>query len=375
MPNCSLKSFLQLNAVFVVSLLAVSSLAAQVVKPLPVSVGGRVAIKNENNQAQYIYSWPGTYFEASFTGASVDIRLDDSVNMLNITVDKETPIVLNKPGKINYSLKNLGEGIHKVRVEKRTESYSRTATFHGFFIPESQTAITAEKLKRKIEFIGDSFTLGYGNTATGRECSNEQVFLTTDTQAAFGPLVAKYFNAQYQVNAFSGQGVVRNYKGSDPETSLILKYPYVFNYGDILYYDDWSPQIIAIILGANDFNTPLESHERWKTRDALQKDFVATYEKFVLSLRKQHPSANIFLVSPDNSTSEVTAQISRVVDNLKEKGERKVLLHVTDVTLGLTGCAWHASAEDHKKVAGLFIDYLEKNPSLWGVDPALRSGN
>ncbi|MES2826252.1 MAG: SGNH/GDSL hydrolase family protein [Pseudomonadota bacterium] len=365
MPSDLLKLFLKLIAVFVICFLAVSSLASQVVKPLPMIVGGRVAITNENNRAQYIYSWPGTYFEASFTGASVDIHLDDSVNMLHIVVDKKAPIVLNKPGKINYSLKNLGEGIHKVRVEKRTESYSRTATFHGFFIPESQKVLTTEKPKRKIEFIGDSFTLGYGNTSTSRQCSNEQVFLTTDTQVAFGSLVAKHFNAQYQINAFSGQGIVRNYKGSDPETSLILKYPYVFNYGDIVYKDDWSPQIIAIILGTNDFNTPLEPHERWKTRETLQKDFVATYEKFVLSLRKQHPTANIFLVSPDNSTSEVTAQISRVADNLKIKGEHKVLLQVTDITLGLTGCAWHASVEDHKKVASLFIDFLEKNPSLW----------
>ena len=343
------------NVAVFLFLLSLTSFASFAVKPLPTVVGGRVAIQDKN---QYIYSWPGTYFESAFYGNSIDLHLNDSINMLNIVVDNKPPIVLNKPGKTNYSLNNLGEGLHKIRLEKRTESFSATATFEGFFIPQSQKEIVLEQPKRKIEFIGDSFTVGYGNTSTTRECSNEQAYLTTNTQLAFGPLVAKHFNAQYQINAVSGQGVVRNYKGSNPETSMVAKYPFVFNYGDRVYKSDWSPNIIVIILGINDFNSPLDTNEKWKTREALQSDFVMTYEKFVFSLRKNNPSASIFLISPEKAGSEVAIQISHVADRLREIGEKELLFKVPDITLNKTGCAWHASIEDHQNVANMFIEYM-----------------
>ena len=47
---------------------------------------------------------------------------------------------------------------------------------------------------------------------------------TTDTQQAFGPLLAKRLDADYRVNAFSGHGIVRNYDGNSPGDSLPKRY-------------------------------------------------------------------------------------------------------------------------------------------------------
>ena len=95
----SLKRLTQLWIAGPFILLSASSFATQVTKPLPLVVGGRMFITTDNNHKKYTYSWPGVYFEASFTGNDVDVHLDDSSDMLNIVVDSKEPIVLTRPGK------------------------------------------------------------------------------------------------------------------------------------------------------------------------------------------------------------------------------------------------------------------------------------
>ncbi len=347
-------------------LLTTNSFAAQAVKPLPLLVGGRVLVTTENNQKKYTYSWPGVYFEASFTGNDVDLHLNDSSNMLNVVVDDKVLTVLTRPGKTVYSLYGLGSGTHTIRLEKRTETFADKGSFEGFYIPQSEKAISLIQPARRIEFIGDSFTVGYGDTSAVRECTKDEIFSTTNTQVAFGPLVAKYFNAQYQINARSGLGIVRNAGGGNPETSFVSEYPYALSDHVEAYRDKWLPQVVIVVLGINDFNTPLNPNEKWKTREALQNDFVSTYTRFVMSIRKQHPKTHIILISPGDPSSEVTAQITRVVDELKKQGENKVTFKVSDTPLELTGCQYHASAKDHQTVANRIIYYIEKNPILWG---------
>src|SRR5690606_16277784 len=106
---------------------------------------------------------------------------------------------------------------------------SNTGRFLGFYTPAKNHALAGPKRKRSIEFIGDSFTVGYGNTSPSQECSNEEVYATTNSQLAFGPLVAKHFNADYQINASSGFGIVRNYNGSSPDKNLIGLYPFTLH--------------------------------------------------------------------------------------------------------------------------------------------------
>ena len=132
-----------------------------------------------------------------------------------------------------------------------------------------------------------------------------------------------------------------------------------------VYRDKWSPQIVIVLLGVNDFSTPLNQNEKWKTRVALQDEFVSAYEKFVLSIRKKYPKAHIFLISPDSPASEVTRQITRVVEALKMQGENKVIFKTPDVSLELTSCQYHPSAKDHSVVAKQMIDFIEKDPSVW----------
>jgi lysophospholipase L1-like esterase len=248
-----------------------------------------------------------------------------------------------------------------VRLEKITETQSSTGRFHGFYSDDKPADLP--KRKRRIEFIGDSFTVGYGNTSSSRECTTEEVYATTNSQLSFGPLVAKHFNADYQINASSGFGIVRNYNGTSPDKSLLKLYPYTLSTPNEKYSGKWQPQIIVIGLGTNDFSTPLNGNERWKTRAELQNDYVANYVGFVKGLHQQHPKTQFILMASDQMEGELATQINKVIAALKADGLKKID-SIIFKGLDYQGCHWHPSVKDDQLLAGLLIEYVESN-KLW----------
>lgn len=353
-------------AMFVLTIFSVPvfSLNPEDKKPLPIHYSGRVVVGELDGAPTYTYSWPGVYFEAAFTGTEVDLKLNDSNNIFNIIVDGQAPIVLTRPGRTTYSINNLTEGKHHIRLEKRTETQFGTGTFEGFFVPVNSQTITPEKPKRSIEFIGDSAVVGYGIRSPKRECREEEVFSFTDTQITYAALTAKAFSADYQINALSGFGVVRNYNGAFAENTFLSLYPYALNDKGALYQSNWSPNIIVIGLGGNDFATPLNPDEKWKTREALHDDYVKNYKDFILSLRTKHPKAHFILLSYAVAGDELETQVARVIKELKQKGVRDIGL-VTTKPVELAACHWHPSESDHKKSAEILTNYIKANPELW----------
>jgi lysophospholipase L1-like esterase len=332
---------------------------------LPVHYTGRVLLGKEGDLTTYSYSWPGVYFEAEFSGAELDIRLNDANNILGIIIDNNEPIVLNRPGKTTYSLSNLGEGKHRVRLEKRTETQGATGTFEGFYVAAKDNILTPVTRQRSIEFIGDSFSVGYANLSTSRDCDGETIFTTTNTHQTFGALTAQHFTADYQINAISGSGVVRNYNGAYPDNNFVQFYPYTLVFDKThTYQSAWSPNIIVLELGGNDFSTPLSAGERWKSREALQDAYLKNYAAFILELRQKNPQASFILLVPKIGSGELLEQHHRVIKQLNAAGEKRVHLLVTE-PMELSSCQWHPSVKDHQAVSRLLIDFINAKPDLW----------
>lgn len=331
---------------------------------IPLSSGGRVAEKlNTDGDNYYVYSWPAIYFETAFKGDSLTLKFDDPENIFQLVVDDKAPIIITKPGLSDYPIKELEDGVHHVRLEKLTETQDNTAMFKGFYSEGEPVAL--EPRSKQIEFIGDSFTVGYGNTSTTRECSDQDVFSTTNSQRAFGPLTAKYFSADYQINAYSGQGVVRNYGGGSPDTNLPARYPYTQNNQQTPYLQaDWQPQVIVIGLGTNDFSTPLNDSEKWPSREALRDDYVSKYVDFVMSLRQRSPQAEFILMASDQMDGEIANQVNRVVARLKAQGLDAVDSLIFS-GLSYSGCHWHPSVQDDVIMTDLLVEYLLDHPQIW----------
>ena len=257
----------------------------------------------------------------------------------------------------------LSDGPHVVRIEVVTESQRAPDNFGGFALARNAKALTPPRRTRQIEFIGDSHTVGYGNTSRTRSCTPDEVWATTDNSQAFGPLTAGHYHADYQINAISGRGIVRNYNGSagDP---LPVVYPYgLFDKRAVVNDKTWKPQIIVIALGTNDFSTPLNPTERWKSRDELHADFEATYVKFVQSIRAKDARV-FFILITTGGTDEMQAEVRKVVGQLNAAGESRVAFIPVN-GLSMTGCDWHPSSADDKLIEGELVRFIDADPLLW----------
>jgi lysophospholipase L1-like esterase len=355
------------NSLFLTLAVLAAASPALAEKSLPLHIGGRVA-KTPIGQG-YLHQWPGTYFEGRFRGTSLAVRVNDSVNILDIFVDGQLVRTITKPGDGQVEFTGLTDSEHSVRVEKRTEAAWTSAQFSGIFIPDSAEVLSVKPRARQIEFIGDSYTVGYGNTSPKRECPGDGVWATTQTQLAFGPLTAKHFNADYRVNAISGRGIVRNYNGS-AGLHMPEAYPNIINQENApirdsdMAADDWTPQVIVIGLGTNDFSTPLNPGEKWKTRDELQKDYVANYIAFVRELRTVNPGAYFVLMATDQANGEIQAQVAKVMAGLKANGETRVAF-VPMNGLTFEGCDWHPSTADDRKISDSLVAFLDRQPDIW----------
>jgi lysophospholipase L1-like esterase len=334
-------------------------------KPLPLEIGGRVKTDTSSDGlVSYTYSWPGVYFVGQFTGTEVEARFNDDQNYLALIVDDNAPIIFKNPGKLTYLVKDLKAGHHQIRLEKTTETQSSQGHFDGFFVGNNAQAEAAEPPKRRIEFVGDSHTVGYANTSTTRDCSWEQVFSTTNTSLAFGPVVAKHFNAAYQINASSGFGVVRNYNGTSPDKSLLSLYPYTLNDAGEMAKGDWRPQVIVIGLGTNDFSTALNAGEHWKTRDELHEDYISHYIEFIAQQHKQNPSAYLMLLSSEALNGEFTQQVEKVATQVQKDKSIKLATLIYK-GLDFSSCHWHPSVKDDQAIAKIIIDKIEQQKGIW----------
>ena len=329
---------------------------------LSVHVGGRVRAESQG----YSYQWPGVYFETHFRGSAVTLILGDSANTFNVILDGKPYMILNRPGAGAISISTLGgmEGTHTIRLEKRSETQYATGRFVGFIGLSAADPMPARA--RQIEFIGDSLTVGYGNTSAFSQCTPEQIFETTDSQQGFGPLTAKHFDADYQINAFSGLGMVRNFDGREhPKYHMPMLYERaLFDDPTPINQPNWHPQVIVIGIGGNDFSTPVRPDEPWGNAENLRADYVKTYTTFVKTLRARNPDSYIILATPPHRQEGYTGGTDDVFTAIKAGGDTKID-RVTLPELDAIGCNGHPSTRADARVADFYIKYLEDHPQLW----------
>lgn len=337
---------------FAILALALAFGGTEPASPLPVHAGGRTVAAADGSLS---FGWPGVYLEARFEGPAVRVRFDAPADHLRLSIDGKAHRVFRAPGAVDVTISGLTPGEHVVRLEKLTESQSGSSRFIAFEAPGG-TALPPRPRRHQIEFIGDSFTVGYGNTSPGTACTPQQVHALTDTSQAFGPLAASATGADYRLHAYSGYGMVRNYDGNVPGQSLPLLYPRAIP-GDAepLAAADpaWRPDEIVIGLGTNDFSTPVKAGEAWRDADALHAAYRDRYVAFVTELAARNPQARFLLLASDLFNADVNAVAARLKPGL---GARVRTLRITGFEL--TGCQSHPSLADHRLAAKLVGDAL-----------------
>ncbi|WP_234310602.1 SGNH/GDSL hydrolase family protein [Streptomyces sp. NRRL S-474] len=312
------------------------------------------------------YSWPGVYFEGRIRGTRVGIVLDDPAADYDVQVDGATIATLVTPGKTTHWVKGLPDGVHTVRLVKRNDTPWSTSAFGGFVAAPGGAVLPRPAARsRQIEFVGDSLAAGYGNLSASRDCDGEQVKRTTNADAGFGALTARRLRADYQINAYSGLGMVRNYNGGTPDVSYrtfydraLLNVP-----GDVWRNPGtWRPGLVVVHLGTNDFSTPLNPGEPW-TDETLAAAYRSAYSDFVQKLRTRYgPRTTILAVG----AGPFAGHVEQVVQERTDAGDRRVRYwRLDDTGLDYTGCHWHYSSRDHRLLADRLTSFVAGLPIRW----------
>lgn len=351
----------------------VSSVSPTPQPPAPALANAHTVGQTETAGNYVSYTWPGIYFEGRFHGTGVGIVLNDSANDYDVAIDGATVAEIVTPGQTTYWVKNLSNSDHTVRLVKRTESAWQAGQFGGFVAAAGGTLLGKPAARtRQIEFIGDSYTAGYGNQATQHDCSSiGGVTANSDADDSFGALTAHGLNADYQINAMSGMGMVRNYNGSSPGTSFRSYYGRTLQAvnNDVWFNPGtWHPQLVVVGLGINDFSTALNSGEQWSTTDQLVAAYKSAYQGFINTLRTQYGPNTLIIVSATalSNTTLFAQTAQQVVADRKAMGDRNVYYWYYDSpSLDHLGCDWHPSLHDDQVISGLLNNFIATLPLTW----------
>lgn len=349
-----------------------------------------------SNTASPTYIYPGVQVSAKFHGTSISAIIHDygngttvNGNFYKVFIDGNivTEQLLVANGEQTYLLASgLTAAEHTVRIMKITEGASGKSSFKGFVVEGGNEVLLTNPLNitKRIEFIGDSWTCGFGNLsqyASGQASMTNSNFVAEneDNYYAWGPIAARALGADYHVTATSGRGLYRNNTGSMNNT-IPLNYDNVFEDDASVQYDhSFAPDVIVIHLGTNDLASE-ENGQQFKLDDEA---FKQTYISFINKLLTLHPCANV-VICFGNSKSDAwptwTKQLTRLRNIANDVVTKYVDGNVTTLELPYTaekwtgnpaddcgyGDAWHPSKCSHEELAEKLVQKVNTMNVQWG---------
>jgi hypothetical protein len=303
-------------------------------------------------------TWSGSAIEAKFPGPSIGFCLVDGSADYDVEIDGVLDTIIRTDFDIReHQIRDdLSEDFHTIRIIRRSENHYSACTFRGFYLPDGkELAPPPEKPSRKIEFIGDSYTVGYGNESPGRVCDSDQLRAYTNTNRSFATLVTKAFHAQSIILGNSGKGMVRNYGAGDKRSPKPYPYYYDKTCGEVESvawdFSQWIPDIVVICLGTNDFST--EPHPD----DSM---YIGDYHKFIDRITGYYPDVSVVCVS--THTGPCVEYVKRVVEEQSSiYGRQNIFYAEFPESLVMDGCDYHPNIADDEAVASVLIENIMGN--------------
>lgn len=257
-------------------------------------------------------------FEGTSVGAWIDDESQKNYCMVWLDGEPGKKFQLNHENDFYTLAHDLEPGEHTVEVVRVTEGFLGLAHFKGFALDHDAEVLDWQTAHdRKIEFIGDSITCGYGV-----EANDPKEHFTPATEnfcLGYSGLTARRLDADYLVVSRSGIGMVRNYDGpyDGSDNAMPDIYPQTF-YTETepkWDFDRFTPDVVCINLGTNDFSTTGVNVD----------NYVSAYVTFAGKVLDRYPEAElVVLEGPMNNSKELRAALDRVVDQLQEQAPERV---------------------------------------------------
>ena len=372
------KTFLGLIAMFV----SMSAWAGNAKPSTTLPIEGNV-VKASNPMIQYVgrvsfaknpdvatFNFPGTTIHAAFEGTSLKMICRPMTGYFMAQVDGCEPF------KVGFNAERdsvvtvaaaLPKGIHHVKMMYVIEGLFRNPEFKGFVLDKGSKLVEAPALpERKIEFIGNSITCGYGVESI--EMTDPFEDETENHWLTYANIVSDSLKAQHTSISRSGIGVYRNYDGPKAGSTENMPWQYeytLFNKHDEKWdFSKYQPQLVCINLGTNDLSTnnyDISLYEK-------------NYRMFLKTVRSKYPDAKIVLLTGpmlgEKESSEQKVALDRIckdvnkkgVDGKTKKGDKNVYRFDFTFQTGDLGygASWHPSKLQHQKMAGELLPFLRK---------------
>ncbi|MFN2547555.1 MAG: SGNH/GDSL hydrolase family protein [Myxococcales bacterium] len=315
------------------------------------------------------FEWPGSTVWLRFDGTGAKVTLSEQSletdeyghaahNWYDVFVDGQpAQPLLAAEGTQSYLLAaGLVRGEHRLALRKRTEAYVGVGQLLGFELDPGSKVLAAESPQRRLEFIGDSVTVGFGVDGSDASC-----LFSADTENyshSYAALTAQDLGAAQIAVASSGAGVYRNWGGSTVETIGDL-YPRVLPTDPASHWNfsAWTPDAVVINLGTEDFTSGDPGHDA----------FVGAYRSLLGRVRQTYPSALIVVAlgpmlsdlwpQGAQALSRARAYVSEVVNATADPRVKLIEFDNQDEA-GSYGCKSHPNAATHRRVADQLTAYL-----------------
>lgn len=323
------------------------------------------------------FDWPGVYLRCSFTGNTLEIVLKGGTrDYFNVFID-DLPVKVIHPvaDSISVVVGLEGKNAHELLITKRTEADMGMACFYGIGIsPHGKIAVSTVRNSRKIEFVGNSITCGYGAEGlSGMERFKPE---TENSYLSYASIAARAFSADYALVAHSGLGIIRNYNDKSKISTKLAPMPprfdRTFDTDSVKKWDfnQWIPDAVVINLGTNDYSTmPHPDKAVFKRR----------YEQLIERILEVYGKIPVFCVVGPMTNEPCYSIVKEVVDdfNLIHRDTKVYFTGIPDGLLNNStdlGSDGHPSYRGQRKSAAYLVP-LMANVLKWNYkDAEIRFG-
>ena len=319
---------------------------------------GRICFDNPERPR---FTFPGTQINVRFTGTSLKLWAKPKSGYFMAQVDEAEAFKVALTGERDSVVTvatALPQGEHTLRLMYVVEGYELKPDFRGFILDKGAALLPPPALpERRIEFIGNSITCGYGNESI--VASDPFEYETENHYLTYAQLTCRALEAQAHVVARSGIGVYRSYDGpktGTPENVMTSEYEYtnLYDRSERWDFSRYQPQLVCINLGTNDLST----------NNYDVKLLKAAYKKFLSQVRSHNPKAKIVYLCGSmlgGKELEIAKKtLNEVVDEANKAGDKEVYrFDFTPQTGDIRfGASWHPSVWQHQKMAAELTAYL-----------------
>ena len=356
------------------------------------------------------FDWSGNYMQARFRGTEVTWGAESNVeNLYEQVVDGQAQRVIlgGKVPNKTVTVK-VADGEHEITVMRSSEALYSPGSFIPFTFGAGTQQLAPVERPRRIEYIGDSITCGYGDEGANATCPYDiptsdgsgRIPISENIYLAYGSIAARRLAADAVTLCYSGKGVVLNYReqgfgegkninpndkpDSDAKTTIPDYYLRTLasvnvprGTGDWDFTKEPQPQVVVMNIGTNDFARDINQTGIADGIDLVK--FRDGYIKFVRFVRSKRPDAHMFLAVPpmvtdkfplDNARSDFRNTLRSITEEMNGAGDSKVYF-IELVEMGIRyglGCDYHPNLEVHRIMADQVVGAIRAKTCWSTVD-------